>query len=70
MEKITGFQENGFYDDDYDAVYLEGKDDGYAEGYADCSYIYEGRLAHMWGEIQTLNARVSYLEKLMTERGM
>ncbi len=51
------------YDSGYVVGYDFGRHEGYVEGYNDCVEDYEPRIQKMWVEIQTLNARIGYLEK-------
>lgn len=52
------------YDEGYAIGWDEGKQIGYIEGYNDAVSDYEPRLARYNTELLTLNARISYLEKL------
>jgi flagellar biosynthesis/type III secretory pathway protein FliH len=52
------------YIDSYSEGFEKGRDIGYALGYKDAEDIYEYRISKYWAELQTLNARISYLEKL------
>jgi flagellar biosynthesis/type III secretory pathway protein FliH len=57
--------------DNYDSGYYEGVEEGkkigYEEGYSDAVKTYEERLNAQWAEIQTINARISYLEHILTD---
>jgi flagellar biosynthesis/type III secretory pathway protein FliH len=50
------------YENGYGVGWEEGRQQGYTEGYNDAVYQYETRLAAYWTELQTLNARIDYLE--------
>lgn len=49
----------------YDDGYVKGHTEGYEDGYIDAAQTYEPRLSQMWVELQTLNARVDYLNTLL-----
>ena len=51
------------YREGYAVGFFDGKDQGYADGYHDAVLDYEPRISKYWAELQTLNARISYLEK-------
>lgn len=51
------------YDDGYVIGFEEGLRKGYDSGWNDAWMDFEPRIAKMWVELQTLNARISYLEK-------
>lgn len=55
------------YDDGYYVGFEEGKTEGYNSGWEDANRDFEPRIAKYWAELQTLNARVSYLEGLVDE---
>lgn len=59
----------GTYEDGWAIGFNEGRERGYSEGYEDSSRDYEERLAAMWVELQTLNARISYLESFVLPKG-
>ena len=50
------------YEPDYDN-WKRGYQVGYEDCYIDMSTHYEQRISAIWAELQTLAARVSYLEK-------
>lgn len=52
------------YEEGYAVGWQEGKYVGYEQGYLDAEKDYELRLAKYWSELEMLNARISYLEKL------
>lgn len=52
------------YEDGYSIGWHEGREMGYVEGYNDAVHDYEPRLAKYGAEMITLNARISYLERL------
>lgn len=52
------------FEDGYSIGWFEGRDTGYTEGYYAAVQDYEPRLARYNAELLTLNARISYLEKL------
>ncbi len=51
------------YDDGYTDGHYEGYERGYDEGWIDAQADFEPRIAKYWAELQTLNARIAYLEK-------
>ena len=51
-------------EDSYLAGLDEGRTRGYNEGWEDANRDFEPRIARYWAELQTLNARISYLERL------
>lgn len=53
------------YDDGYVVGFEEGRYRGYEDGYSDAVTDYEQRLAKYWAELATLNARISYLERII-----
>lgn len=53
----------GEFEDGYGVGWVEGRDTGYAEGYYAAVQDYEPRISRYWAELQTLNARISHLEK-------
>ncbi len=59
---------NDNFTEGYDVGYLEGQHHGYNRGYEDAVKEYELRLARYWGEIATLNARISHIEKMFDSR--
>ncbi len=48
--------------------YQQGLSEGYADGYQAAERDYQDRLAKYWAELQTLNARIDYLEKKLNEQ--
>jgi hypothetical protein len=52
------------YDDGYCIGWDAGRQAGLVEGYNEAVADYEPRLAKYWTEMVTLNARISYLERL------
>ena len=54
---------------DFDSGYLigwdEGRYQGIDEGYSRAVNDYEPRIAKLWAELQTLNARIDYLSKVL-----
>ena len=48
---------------DYSEGFNAGWQTGYEDGYIDTSQQYEERISLLWVELQTLHARVDYLEK-------
>jgi len=55
------------YEDGYSVGWEEGRRVGFDEGMAETVEIYEPRLAKFWAEMQTLNARINYVENLLNE---
>lgn len=53
------------WDDGYSIGWQEGKHEGYTQGYNDAVRDYELRLKKYWAELQTLNARVDYLNDVL-----
>ena len=51
-------------EDIYWAAFDDGRTKGYNEGWEDATRDFEPRIARYWAELQTLNARIDYLEKL------
>ncbi len=51
------------YNDGYYWGMQEGQTIGYEQGYADAVNDLEPRITKLWVELQTLNARIAYLEK-------
>lgn len=51
--------------DDYMIGYNQGKKEGIEMGYQTAFEDLEPRIAKMWAEIQTLNARIDYLNKVL-----
>lgn len=56
------FQWTG-YDEGFADGWEEGRGIGFQEGYAETARAYEERISALWAELQTLNARIDYLEK-------
>ena len=54
------------YEDGYSVGWQEGRRIGVEEGYMEASVQYEQRMSALWAELQTLNARLDYLENLVT----
>lgn len=50
------------YDDGYVIGFEEGIRRGYDSGWADAYQDFEPRINKYWAELQTLNARIAYLE--------
>ncbi len=57
------------YEDGYSVGFEEGRRLGIEEGYMEASEQYEQRLTAFWVEMQTLNARIDYLEGLFEPIG-
>lgn len=51
------------YDDGYYVGFEEGKRIGYDQGWVEAQLDFEPRIARYWAELQTLNARIDYLER-------
>lgn len=51
------------YDEGYADGWDEGRSQGFQEGATEIGQSYEERISALWAELQTLNARVSYIEK-------
>lgn len=51
------------YDEGYADGWDEGRSQGFQEGYTETAQTYEERISALWAELQTLNARVDYLER-------
>lgn len=49
----------------YSIGFDDGKNFGYTKGYQDAEQDLEPRLGKYWAELQTLNARVDYLTKVL-----
>lgn len=62
--------DRGNYDDNWIEGWEEGRQMGFEEGCIETAQIYEPRLAAFWVELQTLNARIAYLERVITEKGL
>lgn len=58
--------------DSYDLGYAHGWEEGRYQGYADAAIELEEdfskRAAKMWVEVQTLNARINYLTKVLDKQ--
>ncbi len=57
------------YEDDYLVGFDEGVRRGYDDGWNDAQADFEPRIAKYWAELQTLNARIAYLERLVKNNG-
>ncbi len=57
------------YEDGFSVGWEEGRYVGQQEGYAECQVEYEQRLGAYWAELQTLNARLDYLEAQLNVKG-
>jgi flagellar biosynthesis/type III secretory pathway protein FliH len=51
----------------YDAGHCDGYDKGYTQGSEDTMRDYNTRLAKMYVELQTLNARIAVVDRKMTD---
>lgn len=56
------------FDDGYVVGFDEGRKVGYTEGYEQATQDTENRLAKYWAELQTLNARVDYINTQMDKK--
>lgn len=55
------------YEEGYVVGWSEGRHIGYTEGYNDAVVDMEPRVARLWAELQTLNARIDYLQNREAE---
>jgi flagellar biosynthesis/type III secretory pathway protein FliH len=60
MPKILNISD---YSIGYDQGYQDGIDEGFADGYDTAAKEYDGRITALNGELQTLIARISVLER-------
>lgn len=56
------------YEDGFAQGWQEGRDIGYSEGWNDARDHYEARLSKMWAELQTLNARIEFVNKQLEKQ--
>lgn len=55
------------YEDGFADGFENGREAGILEACANTNVVYEERMKKLWAEMQTLNARISYLDKQLTE---
>lgn len=55
------------WDEGYIQGWEEGRQKGRLEGFSDASDAYEERILKLWGELQTLNARMDYLNNQLNK---